>query len=211
MATKVLLPLGLKVQREILWLVPVIAGIALLLWWNNAAPPTAAGANEMQRESSDTGLPANLNNSAVEASRSPLPPPPSAVATDLESSLARIAEASQFVARLKTSGMMSTIKGQKSFTLFVPTNGAFNRLSADVSVSGADLTRLLGYHIVGDVKVDPDALFSGSVPTLAKDPLNFSRTSDGSFRVNSSKIVGTYETNGGIIYVIDQVLLPPRR
>ena len=94
-----------------------------------------------------------------------------------------------------------------SFTVFAPTDDAFNALGENVP---SDLTPVLLYHVLGS-PVYSDEISSGIVNSLnAADPEIVVEVSDmgvmlnGSAKVIATDIVGT----NGVIHVIDQVILP---
>lgn len=110
------------------------------------------------------------------------------------------------------ANLVSTLNGTGPFTIFAPTNAAFQALFTTLGVSGiADLTAaqlvpILTYHVVSG-NVRSTQLQAGNVQTL-----------NGSFSValspvptinGTSKIVATdVQASNGVIHVIDQVLLP---
>ena len=112
------------------------------------------------------------------------------------------------------AGLASTLSGVGPFTIFAPTNAAFQSLFAKLGISGlADLTAeqlvpILKYHVVSG-NVRSNQLMAGSVATL-----------NGSFNVilspspainNSSDILATdVQATNGVIHVIDEVLVPSK-
>jgi len=110
--------------------------------------------------------------------------------------------------------LVETLKGNGPFTIFAPTNAAFEALFAQLGISGVDaltaeqLAPILKYHVVSG-NVRSTDLKSGSVETL-----------NGSFNVavspapsinTSTKIIATdVQGSNGVIHVIDKVLLPAR-
>ncbi len=110
------------------------------------------------------------------------------------------------------ANLVDVLKGNGPFTIFAPTNSAFQALFTTLGISGiADLTAeqlvpILTYHVVSG-NVLSTQLQAGTVETLngsisiALSPVP---TING-----SSKIVATdVQASNGIIHVIDQVLLP---
>lgn len=113
------------------------------------------------------------------------------------------------------AGLVDALSGAGPFTVFAPTNQAFNALFATLGVSGiADLsaetlTPILLYHVVSG-NVTASQVTSGSVPTL-KEGSNISITVDGmGVKLNnSSKVIATdVQGANGIIHAIDAVILP---
>jgi transforming growth factor-beta-induced protein len=110
------------------------------------------------------------------------------------------------------AGLAETLSGEGPFTIFAPTNEAFEQLFTDLGVSGiADidvetLTSVLTYHVVEGNVLSTD-LSDGNVPTLNGDitfSINGSVTINGTSQVVATDIQGT----NGVVHVIDKVLLP---
>ncbi len=110
------------------------------------------------------------------------------------------------------ANLVETLNGSGPFTIFAPTNAAFESLFTTLGISGvADLTAeqlvpILTYHVVSG-NVLSTQLQAGNVETLngaisvALSPVP---TING-----STKIVATdVQASNGVIHVIDQVLLP---
>ena len=119
------------------------------------------------------------------------------------------------VTAVKAAGLVDALSNAGPFTVFAPTNAAFDKLPKG-TVEGllkedkvADLKSILEYHTyVGTLKTDymqdgqSFEQVSGQKVTITKK--------DGKFFVNgSAEIVASIPTSNGIIHVIDQVLLPP--
>ena len=113
------------------------------------------------------------------------------------------------------AGLVDALSAAGPFTVFAPTNDAFNTLFADLGVSGiADLTAdqltpILLYHVVsGNVRASQ--VTSGQVPTL-KDGSTIDITASGmGVMLNGSANVIATDVQGinGVIHVIDKVILP---
>ncbi len=113
------------------------------------------------------------------------------------------------------AGLVEALSGEGPFTVFAPTNAAFNALFATLGVSGiADLTAeqlspILLYHVVSG-NVTASQVSTGNVPTL-KDGSSLSLMVDnmGVKINNSSKVIATdVQGTNGVIHAIDAVLLP---
>ncbi len=97
-------------------------------------------------------------------------------------------EFTTLVGALSTAGLVSTLQGPGPFTVFAPTNAAFSAISGVVAgLSVAQLTDVLLYHVVPGIN-PPSA-----IPSTSGTPAN---------------ITSTINASNGVIYVIDQVLLP---
>jgi uncharacterized surface protein with fasciclin (FAS1) repeats len=117
------------------------------------------------------------------------------------------------VAAVKAAELVTALSNAGPFTVFAPTNAAFDKLPAG-TVEGllkpekkGDLQNILGYHTyVGNLKLEYmqdgqefDMVYGGKVKITKKDDKTF---------VNGSEIVATIPTSNGIIHVIGDVLLP---
>lgn len=117
------------------------------------------------------------------------------------------------VAAVKAASLVDALSNAGPFTVFAPTNAAFDKLPAG-TVDGllkpekkADLTNILEYHTyVGSLKVEymqdgqSYEMVNGSKVKITKD-------GDKTF-VNGYEIVASIPTANGIIHVINDVLLP---
>ncbi len=130
------------------------------------------------------------------------------------------------VAAVKAAGLVDTLKGPGPFTVFAPTNAAFDALpkgTVDKLMKPdmkADLTKVLTYHVVPG-KLDAAALKSQIAAGGGKAMLktvqgeNLTATEkDGGIAVTDSKgnvaMVTTADVmqSNGVIHVIDKVLMP---
>jgi uncharacterized surface protein with fasciclin (FAS1) repeats len=117
------------------------------------------------------------------------------------------------VTAVKAAGLADALSNAGPFTVFAPTNAAFDKLSAG-TVEGLlkpdkkdDLENILGYHTyVGTLKTEYmndgqefDMVFGGKVKITKKGDKTY---------VNGSEIVASIPTSNGIIHVIGDVLLP---
>ncbi len=110
------------------------------------------------------------------------------------------------------AGLVDVLNGTGPFTIFAPTNAAFEALFAALDISGiADLTAeqlipILQYHVVSG-NVLSTQLSAGEVQTLNG---KFSVTLSPSPAINgNSNIIATdVQGSNGVIHVIDSVLLP---
>jgi len=130
------------------------------------------------------------------------------------------------VAAVKAAGLVETLKGKGPFTVFAPTNAAFDKLPKG-TVEGllepgskATLTKVLTYHVVPG-RLDGKALAAQvsrdggktMLKTAAGGQLIVS-ASNGVLMVQDEKgnmahvtIADVYQSNG-VIHVVDTVLMP---
>ena len=117
------------------------------------------------------------------------------------------------VAAVKAGGLVDALSNAGPFTVFAPTNAAFDKLPAG-TVEGllkpekkADLVNILEYHTyVGSLKAE---YFNDgqSYEQVNGKKVNIT-VKDGKTFVNGSEIVASIPASNGMIHVIGDVLLP---
>jgi uncharacterized surface protein with fasciclin (FAS1) repeats len=120
------------------------------------------------------------------------------------------------VAALKAAEYVDVLSNAGPFTVFAPTNDAFNKLPAGtvegllVPEKKGDLRNILEYHVfVGVLK--PEMLQDGqSFGQANGDNIRIS-IKDGKTQVNGANIITSIPASNGIIHVVDAVLLPPTK
>lgn len=117
------------------------------------------------------------------------------------------------VTAVKAAGLVDALSNAGPFTVFAPTNAAFEKLPAG-TVEGllkpekkGDLENILGYHTyVGVIDgvllqdgIEYDMVYGGKIKiTIDGDQI----------LVNGTPILGTIKSSNGVIHVIGDVLLP---
>lgn len=111
------------------------------------------------------------------------------------------------------AGLVDALNAEGPFTVFAPTNAAFETLFAQLGVSGIEdltaeqLTPILTYHVVPG-NVTSSELSTGMVGTLNGDQMLSVDLSSG-VKINESSVVAAdIQGANGVVHVIDQVLLP---
>ncbi len=132
--------------------------------------------------------------------------------SDVVSIIAGLSGASQFNTQFRATGVASSISATGKYTIFVPTNGAFGQLAAGTisRMSSAEKKRLVQYHIISGSSIDVDTFVAGQMTALSKDVLNFSFGTNKIPMVNSAIVIAEYTGKNGTVYLIDNVLLPPK-
>jgi len=113
------------------------------------------------------------------------------------------------------AGLVEALSAPGPFTIFAPTNDAFNALFAALGVSGIDnltaeqLTPILLYHVVSG-NVLASQVSTGMVPTLkAGSNISIVANTTGVKLNGSSNVVATdVQGTNGVIHAIDAVLIP---
>ena len=183
--------------------VVVIAG--LVFWWGSSTGFTFRYSPEAQTVATSTDSSKDESARVVVETRS---------SSTVAQIVASVSNANTFNAYMAQTGIAAQITGKGPYTVFVATDGAFNRLSPGTlaAMTSADLKRMMQYHVVVGRTLDIDAVSSGNIQALSKDMLNFDlRLSDGMVLVNSAKIITQYKAKNGIVYVLNTVLLPPQK
>ena len=130
------------------------------------------------------------------------------------------------VAAVKAAGLVETLKGKGPFTVFAPTNAAFDKLPAgtvDTLVkpeSKKTLTKILTYHVVaGDMMASKLAAEikagngTAKLKTVEGGTLTASMAGDSivlkDAKGGTSKVtIADVKQSNGVIHVIDSVLMP---
>ncbi|MEK3806011.1 fasciclin domain-containing protein [Metabacillus sp. SLBN-84] len=115
-------------------------------------------------------------------------------------------------AALEKAGLVSTLKEAGPYTVFAPTDQAFEKLLKDLNITAEellnreDLKDILLYHVLSGKVLSSDLkdgmkakTLSGKEVTITLDPV----------KVNNSTVVKPdIEASNGVIHVIDTVLIP---
>lgn len=121
------------------------------------------------------------------------------------------------VAAVKQAELVEPLRKTGPFTVFAPVNAAFDKLPAG-TVEGLmkpdkkeALADILEYHVsVGIYKED---MFQDgqSIGQVNSENIMISKK-DGKVKINgTANIIGSVPASNGIIYIIDEVLLPPKK
>lgn len=124
------------------------------------------------------------------------------------------------VAAVIEAELVDTLKGDGPFTVFAPTDDAFqaflteNNLAAEDFLANPDLASILTYHVLPQ-EVEASAAIAvassatNTVTTVNGETLALVTAGDALY-VNGSQVVVTDVTaENGVIHAIDKVLLPP--
>lgn len=121
---------------------------------------------------------------------------------------------STLVAAVTAAGLVETLKGDGPFTVFAPTNAAFDALPAGTVESLLEpanrdqLVSILTYHVVpGAVTSDQLAGQRLNVATVQGDTVHVDGT-NGVTVENATVTTADILATNGVIHVIDTVLLP---
>ena len=137
------------------------------------------------------------------------------------------ADHTTLVAAVKAAGLVETLQGKGPFTVFAPTNAAFDKLPAGTvetlvrPENKAMLTRILTYHVVAG-KYDAKKLMqlvrkgggqatlrtvSGGTLVARMNGMNGVSLTDEKGGTSNVTTADVYQSNG-VIHVVDTVLMP---
>lgn len=120
------------------------------------------------------------------------------------------------VTAVKAAALVDVLSNAGPFTVFAPTNAAFDKLPAG-TVEGLlkpdqkdALSNILEYHVyVGVIKTE--AMRDGQILGQINGKNITVSVKDGKYMINDkATIVASVPASNGIIHVIDEVLLPPQ-
>lgn len=117
------------------------------------------------------------------------------------------------VTAVKAASLVDVLSNAGPFTVFAPTNAAFDKLPAG-TVEGLlkpdkkeTLQDILQYHVAVAV-YKPEMLQDGQVISMANGGNVTIGVKDGKITVNGANVLASIPASNGIIHVIDAVLLP---
>jgi len=139
-------------------------------------------------------------------------------ADDLIEKAAATSKLKTFSSLLEQADLVETLNGEEPFTIFTPTDEAFAELPATTlqyllkTENKEQLARVINYHIVPGRLTEMDVA-NIDAPQMARTangqrlPI---RIEQGEFRAGPAKVMSRpIPCSNGLIYLIDQVLLPP--
>lgn len=124
---------------------------------------------------------------------------------------------STLVELVTAAELVETLSGEGPFTVFAPTNAAFDAVPAEtLEALGADteaLTAVLTYHVVPSAVLSSDLSDGQQVTTVQGDTFTVNVTDAGVTLTDGAgqtiNVVDTdIEASNGVVHVIDGVLLP---
>lgn len=114
---------------------------------------------------------------------------------------------------INEANLQDQLSGQQMFTLFAPSDAAFNALGADelaaLRADPAKLQTLLYYHLASGSFPESELDGGGDLSTIQGEGLHFEKV-DGEQEINfaASYVQTDIATENGLIHIIDAVLLP---
>ena len=124
------------------------------------------------------------------------------------------ADHSTLVAAVTAAGLVETLSGTGPFTIFAPTNAAFDALPAGIvedllkPENKEKLTAVLTYHVVAGNVMSSQLADGQKVATLNGKELTVA-IKDGVVTINGTKVIAAdLAGSNGVIHVVEGVLLP---
>ena len=118
------------------------------------------------------------------------------------------------VAAVKAAGLVETLKSAGPFTVFAPTNAAFDKVPKATLESlltpekKADLAKILTYHVVPGALKAADLKDGQKLKTVEGQELTVS-VKDGKVMVNGATVItADVISSNGVTHVVDAVLMP---
>ena len=123
-------------------------------------------------------------------------------------------EFDHLIAAVVRAGLVDTLDGRRQFTVFAPTDAAFEELFDALGVAGVGdipvgtLRAVLLYHVTPGERSSGDVLASSRIRTISRQFLHPS-VRGGTPYIDDARIVAAdIDVSNGVIHVIDAVLLP---
>jgi uncharacterized surface protein with fasciclin (FAS1) repeats len=121
------------------------------------------------------------------------------------------------VAAAQAAGLVDALTGDGPLTVFAPTDEAFAKLPAGTvetllkPENKDQLASILLFHVVSGRVYSDQAATISSAPSLEGSNLRFAFRGEGLTVQGANIVAADVEASNGVIHVIDQVMLPPKR
>jgi uncharacterized surface protein with fasciclin (FAS1) repeats len=123
------------------------------------------------------------------------------------------AEFSTLVSAVRAAGLVETLNGDGPFTVFAPTNAAFEKLPEGTvenllkPENKDELVAVLTYHVVPGKVMAADVVGLDSAPTVNGKELSVDASNG--VKIDNATVTATdIGASNGVIHVIDTVVLP---
>lgn len=116
---------------------------------------------------------------------------------------------------LKAGDLIDTLKGEGPFTVFAPSNAAFEKLGKEalegLKKDKAKLQSVLKYHVAAGNMLAADVTKAKTIKTLNGAEIKVSEK-DGKWMLDKSTITATdVKCKNGVVHMIDTVLMPAEK
>ncbi len=134
---------------------------------------------------------------------------------DIVDNASNASNVTTLVTAVKAADLVATLKGAGPFTVFAPTNEAFNKLPAGTvdtllkPENKAQLAKILTYHVVSGRYLAKDLTDGLVLESVEGETLTIGNK-NGVITVNGTTMVQTKDvvSSNGVTFVIDSVLMP---
>lgn len=179
----------------------------------------SSGSNSMRMSSGSGSMRMNSGSTSMSSGSGSSSTTMNSSSTTANSNLVAVAASNNsfkiLTAALKATGLDQKLASGGPYTIFAPTDEAFDALPEGVveellkPENRDTLIKLLTYHVVQGEK-SSSMLQSGATETLEGASVQVNVSSSG-VMVNDAKVVQPdIQASNGVIHVIDKVILPPR-
>ncbi len=193
---------------------------------SNVNSTNASRANSNSVTSVNTNSMSNDNSTMTNSDNPMVGGSPMLKTKDIIDNAVNSKDHTTLVAAVKAAGLVETLKGAGPFTVFAPTNAAFDKLpkgTVETLVkpeSKATLTKILTYHVVAGKQ---DAATIAKAIEAGKGKASFKTVAGGTLTasIEGKDVILTDEKGGkskvtiadvmqsnGVIHVVDTVLMP---
>jgi uncharacterized surface protein with fasciclin (FAS1) repeats len=121
------------------------------------------------------------------------------------------------VTAIKTAEYVDVLSNAGPFTVFAPTNAAFDKLPAG-TVEGLlkpekkkDLRNILEYHVTTSSLKEAYLKDGMTIGMVNGGSVKVTKGADGKIKINDANVLAAVPASNGMVYVIDAVLLPPAK
>jgi uncharacterized surface protein with fasciclin (FAS1) repeats len=183
----------------VIGIIVILIIIAGIWWWSASSVPAAAPTTTTSVASSTSSVatPALVNNTKISETVAGI--------------VAGLGNDSEYAGFLSSTGVGVNLTGKGPYTVFISTDAGYGLLKPGTisNMTAAQKKRMLQYSIVSGRALNINLQDSGSIKTLSGDELNFSVGPGGVVQVNSSYALQEYKASNGVVYVLNQPILPP--
>jgi transforming growth factor-beta-induced protein len=139
---------------------------------------------------------------------------PSSAPKDIVDTAVAAGSFTKLAGALEAAGLVTALKGAGPFTVFAPTDAAFEAFEAAnpgvlAGLDKDELTAILTYHVVAGAAVRSSALKDGQIVTTLNGSPALIRTASGATIADAKVTTADVTASNGVIHVIDRIILPP--
>lgn len=139
---------------------------------------------------------------------------PASAPASVADTIARDPQLSTLHGLVVKAGLADTLKGAGPYTLFAPTNAAFQSVPAktldELAGNPARLKEVLGYHVV-PARVTAAQAKPGNLKSTQGANLALARAGDFVTVEDAMVEKADIAATNGVVHKVDRVLMPPRR